>query len=95
MGLVLLDLTDEQKKELDLKGRRADRGHSGRVRGNVQQGDVIIAVISKGVTTPANSAAQVNDLLAKMEKNASVTLQLRRGEQQFFATIRLPNGQTE
>jgi serine protease Do len=95
MGLVLMDLTDEQKKELDLKGGVLIADIPGEVRGNVQQGDVIIAVISKGVTTPATSAALVNDLLAKLEKNASVTLQLRRGEQQFFATIRLPNGQTE
>ncbi len=95
MGLVLQDLSDDQKKELDLKGGVLIADIPGEVRGNVQQGDVITAVISKGVTTPASSAAQINDLLAKLEKNASVTLQLRRGEQQFFATIRLPNGNTE
>jgi len=35
----------------------------------------------------------VNELLAKLEKNASVTLQLKRGEQTFFSTIRLQNGE--
>jgi len=92
MGLVLQDLTPDQRKELDLKAGVLIAEIPGEIRGNVQQGDVIIAIIGKGVTTPATSAAQVNELLAKMEKNASVTLQLRRGDQQFFATIRLPNG---
>ena len=32
-----------------------------------------------------------NDLA--LEKNASVTLQVKRGEQTFFATIKLPNGE--
>jgi serine protease Do len=95
MGLVLQDLTDEQRKELDLKAGVLIADIPGEVRGNVQQGDVITAIISRGITTQATSAAQVNDLLAKLEKNASVTLQLRRGDQQFFATVRLPNGQTE
>jgi serine protease Do len=93
MGLVLQDLTDEQKKELDLRSGVLIADIPGEVRGNVQQGDVITALISKGVTKPATSAAQVNDLLAKLDKSAPVTLQLRRGEQQFFSTIRLLNGE--
>jgi len=36
------------------------------------------------------TAAQLNDLLGKMDKGASVTLQLKRGEQQFFTTLRIP-----
>ena len=57
------------------------------MRGNVQPGDVILAIVSRGQTTEAKSAEQVNDLLAKLEKGASVTLQLKRGEQQFFSTL--------
>ena len=57
------------------------------VRGNVQPGDVILAIVSSGATTEAKSAEQFNELLAKLEKGASVTLQMKRGEQQFFATI--------
>ncbi len=34
-------------------------------------------------------------LIAKLEKGASVTFQLRRGEQQFFSTMRLGNGSAE
>jgi serine protease Do len=93
MGLVLGDLTAEQRKEADVKAGVLVEDIPGGVRGNIQPGDVILAIINKGVTTDAKSAAQVNELLAKLEKNASVTLQLKRGEQTFFSTIRLQNGE--
>jgi serine protease Do len=92
MGLVLSDLTDEQRKELEIKSGVLVEDVSGTVRGNVQPGDVITAIIQRGQATEAKSAGQVNDLLAKLDKGANVTLQLRRGEQQFFATLKLTNG---
>ena len=93
MGLVLSDLTDEQKKELDVKSGVLVEDVTGSVRGNVQPGDVILAIVSRGQTTEAKSAEQVNGLLAKLEKGASVTLRLRRGEQEFFSTLKLNNGE--
>jgi serine protease Do len=93
MGLVLADLTPEQRKEADLKSGVLVEDIPGGVRGDVRPGDIILQVISKGVTTEAKSAAQVNDLLAKLEKGASVTLQLKRGDNTFFSTIRLTNGE--
>jgi serine protease Do len=88
MGLVLVDLTDDQKKELDIKSGVGVDAVSGAVRANVQAGDVILAVISRGVTTEAKSASQVNDLFAKLDKSTPVTLQVRRGDNQFYATLR-------
>ncbi len=93
MGLVLSDLTDEQKKEADVKAGVAVDDVAPTVRGNVQPGDVIIAIVRGGQSTEAKSAAQVNDALAKVDKGASVTLQLKRGEQQFFSTLRALNGE--
>lgn len=93
MGLVLSDLTDEQKKEADVKAGVMVDDVAPSVRGNVQPGDVILAIIRGGVTTEARSATQVNDVLSKVEKGASVTLQMKRGEQQFFATVRALNGE--
>ena len=93
MGLSLADLTDEQKKELELKSGVLIEDVAPTVRGNVQPGDVIIAIISRGTTTDAKSAEQINGLLSKLEKGASVAMRLRRGEQQFIATIRLNNGE--
>jgi len=90
MGLALVDLTDDQKKELDLKGGIGVGvdAVSGAVRANVQAGDVILAVISRGVTTEAKSAAQLNEIFSKLDKSTPVTLQVRRGDNQFYATLR-------
>jgi serine protease Do len=93
MGLALTDLTDEQKKELDLKNGVLIEDVAPTVRGNVQPGDVIIAIINRGTATDAKSAEQVNGLLGKVDKGASVAMRLRRGDQQFIATIRLNNGE--
>jgi len=91
MGLVLSDLTDEQKKELG-KGGVLIEDVTGSVRGNVQPGDVILAIVNRGQTTEAKSADQVNAFLGKLEKGASVTLRLRRGDNEFFSTLKL-NGE--
>jgi len=92
IGLALTDLTDEQKKEMQLKSGVLIEDVASTVRGNVQTGDVILAIVRGGQSTDARTAAQVNELLAKLDKGASVTLQLRRGEQQFFSTLRILNG---
>jgi len=93
LGLVLSDLTDEQRKEIDQKsGGVLVEDVVGVVRGNVQPGDVILAIIQKGAPIDAKSAAQVNDYLAKLDKSASVTLQMRRGEQTFYTTLKPGNG---
>jgi serine protease Do len=94
MGLVLSDLTDEQRKELDLKsGGVLVEDVVGVVRGNVQPGDVILAIIQRGTPVEAKNAAQVNEYLGKLEKGASVTLQVRRGENSFYTTLKLGNGE--
>src|SRR2546423_5812912 len=93
LNLVLADLTDEQKKELDAKAGVLIEDVVGTVRGNVQPGDVILAIVQKGQAVDAKTAAQVNEVLAKLDKGASVTLQLRRGENVFFSTLRVPNGE--
>jgi serine protease Do len=93
MGLVLSDLTDEQKKELDVKSGVLVEDITGTVRGNVQPGDVILAIVNRGQTTEAKSAEQVNGFLAKLDKGASVTLRLKRGEQEFFSTLKINNGE--
>jgi serine protease Do len=93
MGLALSDLTDEQRKELDLRHGVLIEDVVGPVRGNVQPGDVIIEIRSRGTVTEARSAEQVNGMLTKLEKGASVTLRLKRGEQEFFSTLKINNGE--
>ena len=65
----------------------------GVVRGNVQPGDVILAIIQRGTPLEAKTAAQVNGELGKLDKGASVTLQLRRGDNSFYTTLKLGNGE--
>ena len=91
MGLVLSDLTDDQKKELDVKNGVLIEDVTS-ARGNIQAGDVILAVINKGATLDARSADQVNALIAKLDKGAAVTLLLRRGDQQFYSSVKVGNG---
>jgi len=93
LGLVLSDLTDEQRKELDGKTGVLIEDATGSVRGNVQPGDIILAIVSRGQTTDAKNAEQVNSMLSKMDKGASVTFRLRRGEQEFFSTLKINNGE--
>jgi serine protease Do len=94
MGLVLSDLTDEQRKSADVKsGGVLVEDVVGVVRGNVQPGDVILAIIQRGTPIDAKSAAQVNDYLSKLDKGASVTLQVRRGDNTFYTTLKLGNGE--
>jgi serine protease Do len=92
MGLVLGDLTEDQKKELEIKSGVLVEDVMSSVRGNVQPGDVILAIINRGQTTDAKSAEQVNNTLSKLDKGASVTLRLKRGEQEFFSTLKINNG---
>jgi serine protease Do len=92
MGLVLSDLTDEQKKDADVKSGVLVEDVASGVRGNVQPGDIILEIVSKGVTTEVKTAAQMNDYLGKLEKGAAVTLRMKRGDNQFYATVRLLNG---
>jgi serine protease Do len=94
MGLVLSDLTDEQRKQAGLKsGGALVEDIVGVVRGNVQAGDVILAIIQRGAPVEVKSAAQVNEYLAKLDKGASVTLQVRRGDNAFYTTLKLGAGE--
>ena len=92
MGLVLSDLTDAQKKELEIKNGVLIEDVT-TARGNIQVGDVILAVISKGNAIDARNAEQVNGLISKLEKGSAVTFLLRRGDAQFYSSIKIGNGE--
>jgi serine protease Do len=92
LGMVLIDLSEEQKKELDIKNGVGVEEISATARGDIQSGDVILALINRGATIEAKSAEQLNAQIGKVEKGSSVTLLLRRGERQFYSTIKLGSG---
>jgi serine protease Do len=92
MGLSLADLSDDQKKELEIKNGVGVEEITGTARGDIQPGDVILAIINRGATIEAKSAEQLNAQIGKLEKGSSVTFLLRRGERQFYSTIKLGSG---
>ena len=88
LGLVVSDLPQEKRNELNLKGGVMVDEVRGEPRGDIRAGDVILSVAAKGVTTDLTSADQFNKLLAKLEKSTTLTLRIRRGEINVFATIK-------
>ncbi len=89
LGLVVSELTAEQKRELKMNsGLLVEDVRGIGARSDLRAGDVIIAVISKGATTEVKSVDQFNKLLAQFEKGSNVTLLVRRGEMQTFITIK-------
>lgn len=93
IGLVVSELTNEQKRELRINSGlliEAIRG-SGQ-RSDLRAGDVIIALINKGGATEIKTVAQFNKLLAPFDKGNNVTLLIRRGDMQTFITVKVLNG---
>jgi serine protease Do len=89
LGLVLSEPTPEQRRQLGIRhGLIVDEVREG--RGELRQGDVILAIIQRGVQTEVRSLDQFNDALAKSGKGGSVTLLVRRGDSQTFVTIKGP-----
>lgn len=88
LGLVVSDLSAEQRSKLNVPGGAVVDEVRAAPRGDVRVGDVILAVTAKGQSTEIRSAEQLNKLLASMDKSATVTLQIRRGESTIFATVR-------
>ncbi len=89
LGLVVSELTAEQKRELKLaSGLLVDEVRAGGVRSELRVGDVLVALINRGVTTELKNVDQFNKLLAQFDKGSNVTLLVRRGEMQTFITIK-------
>lgn len=93
LGLVVAELTAEQKRELKMNSGLLIEDIRGiGARSDLRPGDVIIAVISRGATTEVKTVDQFNRLLSAFEKGSNVTLLIRRGEMQTFITIKGLNG---
>jgi serine protease Do len=89
LGLILSEPTAEQKRQLGIRnGLIVEEVRNGS-RNDLRQGDVILALIQKSTQTEARTVEQFNGLLAKTEKDASVTLLVKRGDSQTFVTIKL------
>ena len=89
LGLIVAELSAEQKKELKVSaGLVVSEVRGGAARSDLRPGDVILALIARGQNTEIRSVDQFNGLLAQFEKGATITLLIRRGEVQTFVTIK-------
>ena len=91
LGLVLSELSDEQRKELKIANGVLVDEVRGQARADIRKGDVILALIHKGVNTEAKNVAQFNKALNAIDKTVTITLHVRRGENQSFVTIKGSN----
>ncbi len=93
LGLVVSELTAEQKRELKMSsGLLIQDVRGANARADLRAGDILIALISKGATTEISTVEQLNKLLVQFEKGSNITLLIRRGDMQTFVTIKSLNG---
>ncbi|HEY9094244.1 MAG TPA: DegQ family serine endoprotease [Hydrogenophaga sp.] len=86
LGLVLAELTDGQKKSLNLPsgGVRVQQAEGPAARAGLREGDVIVAINNEDTA----SLAQVESVLSKVDGTRAVNVLFRRGEWSQYALIR-------
>ena len=87
LGIVVGELSAEQKKGLSLAHGLVVTDVRPESKADVRKGDVLLTLVHKGQHTELKSVEQFNKLLAGLDKNAVITLQVRRGETTAFVTI--------
>jgi len=89
LGLILAVPTAEQKRSLGIQhGLIVEDVKNGGARSELRPGDIILSAIIKGSQSDIKSLSQFNDLLQALDKNATMTLLVKRGESQTFITIK-------
>jgi len=84
--------TAEQKKALDIQhGLIVEDVKNSSTRSEVRAGDIILSAIVKGTQIDIKSLSQFNDIVKGLEKSASMTLLVKRGDSQTFVTIKGPS----
>ncbi|MEX1167786.1 MAG: Do family serine endopeptidase [Hydrogenophaga sp.] len=86
LGLVLSNLTDAQKKLPNTpdKGVRVDAAEGAAARAGLREGDVIIAIDN----TDTHTLAELEAVLAKVDKTRAINVLFRRGEWAQYTLIR-------
>jgi serine protease Do len=88
LGLVLSELDAKQRDEMKLAHGLVVENVLKDGRADFRPGDILLAMIVKGVNTELKTVEQFNKLLAQTDKSSSITFLVRRGEQQGFLTVR-------
>jgi serine protease Do len=87
LGIVIAELSAEQKKELRIQNGVVVTEVRPDSKADVRKGDVLLTLVHKGQHTELKSVEQFNKLLASLDANSVITLQVRRGEATSFVTI--------
>ena len=87
LGIVVGELSAEQKKGLNLTSGLVVTDVRPDSKADVRKGDVLLTMVHKGQHTELKSVEQFNKILAGLDKNSVITLQVRRGESTAFVTI--------
>jgi len=86
LGLVLSEIPASKLRKLRLRsGLRVMKVRS---NASLRPGDILIALIYQGTSSELKTVAQFNRLLKRIDKNARLSLLVRRGDVQSFVTIR-------
>jgi serine protease Do len=89
LGLVLAVPNAEQKRALGIQhGLIVEEVRNGGTRTELRPGDIILSVMVKGSQTDIKSVSQFNELLQGVDKSATITVLVKRGDSQTFITIK-------
>ena len=85
VGLSVSDITEAQKKELNVRGGvKVDAADGPAARAGLREGDVIVSIANGEVTGLKDFEAT----LAKIDKTKNITVLVRRGEMAQFVIIK-------
>ena len=85
LGLKVSDLTDAQKAELRIKGGvKVDAAEGAGARAGLREGDIILSVANKPVTSVKDFTATV----AKLDKAKPINMLVRRGDAATYLLIK-------
>jgi serine protease Do len=87
LGIVVSELSAKQKEDMKLSHGLMVTDVRPDARAEVRKGDVLLTLVHKGQHSELKSVEQLNKLLGGLDKNAIITLQVRRGESTAFVTV--------
>jgi serine protease Do len=85
LGISVVELNDEQKKQLEIESGLLIEEVKGNLRSELQRGDIILAVGN----TPITSIEQLNAVMKSIPKGRNVALLVRRGDTASYIAIKL------
>lgn len=89
LGLVLSSPTVVQRRERGItEGLIVDRSQGAAARAEIQQGDVILAIVIGGRQRKLGSVEEFNRLVGALETGQQVTLLVRRGDANSYVSLR-------